>query len=121
MTGENQNASIYPETIRTAVTARLLGSETYNQRASLIGRLNYGYDYRYFVEASFRVDGSTYFHPDHRWGFFPSVSASWVLSNETFFKNWKQKVLSNVKFGGFHRSARRRRTGWRVLLTYSLI
>lgn len=98
MTGENQNASIYPETIGTAVTARLLGSETYNQRASLIGRLNYGYDYRYFVEASFRVDGSTYFHPDHRWGFFPSVSASWVLSNETFFKNWKQKVLSNVKF-----------------------
>lgn len=79
MTGENQNASIYPETIGTAVTARLLGSETYNQRASLIGRLNYGYDYRYFVEASFRVDGSTYFHPDHRWGFFPSVSASWVL------------------------------------------
>ena len=49
MTGENQNASIYPETIGTAVTARLLGSETYNQRASLIGRLNYGYDYRYFV------------------------------------------------------------------------
>ncbi len=98
MTGENQNASIYPETIGTAVTARLLGSETYNQRASLIGRLNYGYDYRYFVEASFRVDGSTYFHPDHQWGFFPSVSASWVLSNETFFKNWKQKVLSNVKF-----------------------
>ena len=46
MTGENQNASIYPETIGTAVTARLLGSETYNQRASLIGRLNYGYDYR---------------------------------------------------------------------------
>ena len=42
MTGENQNASIYPETIGTAVTARLLGSETYNQRASLIGRLNYG-------------------------------------------------------------------------------
>lgn len=37
MTGENQNASIYPETIGTAVTARLLGSETYNQRASLIG------------------------------------------------------------------------------------
>ena len=100
MTGENQNASIYPETIGTAVTARLLGSETYNQRASLIGRLNYGYDYRYFVEASFRVDGSTYFHPDHRWGFFPSVSASWVLSNETFFKNWKQKVLSNVKTRG---------------------
>lgn len=98
MTGENQNASIYPETIGTAVTARLLGSEAYNQRASLIGRLNYSYDNRYFMEASFRVDGSTYFHPDNRWGFFPSVSASWVLSNERFFKNWEQPVLSNIKF-----------------------
>lgn len=98
MTGENQNAAIYPEIIGTAVSARLIGSETYNQRASLIGRLNYGYDYRYFVEASFRVDGSTYFHPDHRWGFFPSISGSWVLSNEKFFKDWNQKVLSNVKF-----------------------
>ncbi len=98
MTGENLNGSIYPETLGNAVTARLLGSETYNQRASLIGRLNYGYNYRYFVEASFRVDGSTYFHPDNRWGFFPSVSGSWILSNEKFFKNWDQKVLSNVKF-----------------------
>lgn len=98
MTGENQNVAIYPEIIGTAVSARLIGSEAYNQRASLIGRLNYGYDYRYFIEASFRVDGSTYFHPDHRWGFFPSVSGSWVLSNEKFFKEWNQKVLSNVKF-----------------------
>lgn len=98
MTGENQNASIYPEIIGTAITARLVGSETYNQRASLVGRLTYGYDNRYFVEGNFRVDGSTYFHPDHRWGFFPSVSASWVLSNEEFFKRWNQPVLSNVKF-----------------------
>ncbi len=98
MTGENLNGSIYPETLGNAVTSRLLGSEAYNQRASLIGRLNYGYDYRYFVEASFRVDGSTYFHPDHRWGFFPSVSGSWILSNEKFFKNWNQKAVSNVKF-----------------------
>lgn len=98
MTGENQNAAIYPEIIGTAVSARLIGSESYNQRASLIGRFNYGYDYRYFIEASFRVDGSTYFHPDNRWGFFPSISGSWVLSNEPFFKEWNQPVLSNVKF-----------------------
>lgn len=97
MTGENQDASIYPETIGTAVIARLLGSETYSQRASLVGRLTYGYANRYFVEGSFRVDGSTHFHPDHRWGFFPSISGSWVISNEEFFKNWKQPVLSNLK------------------------
>ncbi len=98
MTGENLNASIFPETLGNAVEARLLGSEAYNQRASLIGRLNYAYANRYFLEASFRVDGSTYFHPDHRWGTFPSVSGAWILSNERFFKNWQQNVLSNVKF-----------------------
>ncbi|MBR3609023.1 MAG: TonB-dependent receptor [Bacteroidales bacterium] len=98
MIGENQNAAVYPEIIGTAIDARLVGSETKNQRASLIGRVSYGYDYRYFLEASFRVDGSTYFHPDNRWGFFPSVSASWVLSNEKFFKDWEQPVISNVKF-----------------------
>ena len=50
------------------------------------------------------MDGSTNFSPDNRWGFFPSLSASWVLSNETFFKNWKQDVVSNVKL--------RASTGW---------
>lgn len=76
------------------------GEESYSERASMIGRATYGYDNRYFIEGSFRVDGSTKFHPDNRWGFFPTASASWVLSNEQFFKNWDQPVLSNVKFRG---------------------
>lgn len=99
MDGVNEDMpGIYPETIGTALSAKLSGDEFYNQRASMIGRLTYGYDNRYFVEGSFRVDGSTKFHPDHRWGFFPTASASWVLSNEKFFKKWNQRVLSNVKF-----------------------
>ncbi|WP_106625667.1 TonB-dependent receptor [Bacteroides sp. Marseille-P3684] len=99
MSGTNLDMpGIYPETIGTAVSAKLSGDEYYNERASMIGRLTYGYGNRYFVEGSFRVDGSTKFHPDHRWGFFPTVSASWVLSNEPFFKAWQQRVLSNVKF-----------------------
>lgn len=104
MTGENQDKSIFPETIGTAQTARLVGDESINERASLIGRLTYAYAYKYFAEFSFRVDGSTYFAPEKRWGVFPSVSAAWVLSNEDFFKKWKQNVLSNVKF--------RASTGW---------
>ena len=99
MEGKNLNAPPYPETIgNNSENINLNGSETKNQRASLIGRVSYGYDYRYFLEASFRADGSTYFAPENRWGFFPSVSASWVLSNEHFFKNWNQPVISNVKF-----------------------
>lgn len=104
MYGTNLDKGIYPEVIGTAQTAKLVGNETYNQRASLIGRAKYGYANRYFAEFSFRVDGSNNFHPDRRWGFFPSVSMAWVLSNEPFFKNWDQKVISNTKL--------RMSTGW---------
>ncbi len=37
------------------------------------------------LEASFRYDGSVIFAPENRWGFFPSVSAGWVVSEESFF------------------------------------
>lgn len=104
MTGKNLDKSSFPETIGVSKDSKLSGDESINERASLIGRLSYGYGYRYFAEFSFRVDGSTNFSPDNRWGFFPSLSASWVLSNEEFFKRWDQKVLSNVKF--------RASTGW---------
>jgi len=104
MLGENQDKSPVPETIGVSKTSRLVGDESINERASLIGRANYGYDNKYFAEFSFRVDGSTNFSPGNRWGFFPSLSASWVLSNEKFFRDWKQDVISNVKF--------RASTGW---------
>lgn len=76
----------YPEIIGSTNTGRINGSESRGQRASLVGRATYGYDSRYFAEFSFRLDGSTKFAPGHRWGFFPTVSASWVLSNEKFFE-----------------------------------
>lgn len=104
MEGQNLDKSSFPETIGVAKNAKLNGDESINERASLIGRLSYGYGYKYFAEFSFRLDGSTNFSPDNRWGFFPSLSASWVLSNEEFFKKWNQKALSNVKF--------RASTGW---------
>ncbi len=88
----------YPETMGTVTDSSLSGNEYYYQRASFIGRATYGYDNRYFIEGSFRIDGSTKFHPNNRWGFFPTVSASWILSNERFFKQWDQPVISNIKF-----------------------
>ncbi len=52
---------------------------------SYLGRLNYNYDNRYLVTATFRRDGSPYFGADNRWGNFPSVSAAWRVNNEKFF------------------------------------
>ena len=53
---------------------------------ALIGRVNYAFDNRYLIEAQFRYDGSSKFAPGHQWGFFPSGSIGWRLSEEPFFK-----------------------------------
>lgn len=99
MDGTNSDLpGVYPEVLGSSTTATLHGAESEVQRASLVGRATYSYSDRYFTEFNFREDGSAKFHPDHRWAFFPSFSASWILSRESWFRNWKQKVLSNVKF-----------------------
>src|SRR5699024_672294 len=101
LTGENLDmAGIYPEIMGSATTTKGNEEVTYRERASIIGRDTYSYDNGYFIEGSFRVDGSITIHPNNRRGFIPTASASWVLSNEQFFKNWDQPVLSNVKIRG---------------------
>ncbi len=54
---------------------------------SYLGRLNYNYDNRYLLTATFRRDGTPYFGPENRWGNFPSVSVAWRVSQEDFFKS----------------------------------
>jgi len=56
-----------------------------------------GYDYgkRYFINATFRAEASSIFAPENRVGYFPSVSASWLISNEGFMQD--QKVVSFLK------------------------
>ena len=59
--------------------------------SSFFGRVNYNYNETYLFTAVLRADGSSNFARGHRWGFFPSVSAGWVMSNEPFMdfsKDW---------------------------------
>ena len=74
------------------------GNEEEMARMSWVGRFNYNYDDRYIAEFSFREDGNAKFGPNHRWGFFPSASLAWRISNEEFMKSitW----LSNLKLRG---------------------
>lgn len=60
--------------------------------ASVAGRFNYAFDKKYLAEFSFRADASYKFHPDNRWGFFPSVALGWVMSEEKFFKQALPKI-----------------------------
>jgi TonB-linked SusC/RagA family outer membrane protein len=62
----------------------------------LSGRATYGYDSRYFVEFNFGYNGSERFHASERFGFFPSVGAGYLVSNEKFMEPLK-KVVSKLK------------------------
>ena len=55
--------------------------------ASFFGRINYSFRDTYLFAATLRADGSSNFARGHRWGFFPSFSAGWILSNEPFMAN----------------------------------
>jgi len=55
--------------------------------SALLGRLNYTFSDRYIAEFQFRYDGSSKFAKGHQWGFFPSASLGWRVSEEPFFKS----------------------------------
>jgi len=76
-------------------TAKNDGSASENGRMSYVGRVNYSYMDRYMVEATLRADASARFSPSKRWGYFPSVSMAWRLSEEKFLKS--VSFLDNLK------------------------
>jgi len=55
---------------------------------SYFSRVNYSFDSKYFLSASLRTDASSRFGLNNKWGVFPSVSAGWTVSNESFYNNW---------------------------------
>jgi TonB-linked outer membrane protein, SusC/RagA family len=59
---------------------------------SLLGRLAYSYNDKYFIEGNFRYDGSSNFLKANRWGFFPSVAAAWRFSEEMFMSYVKDYI-----------------------------
>ncbi|WP_121964873.1 SusC/RagA family TonB-linked outer membrane protein [Myroides sp. N17-2] len=67
-------------------TSNLYDYETMYRTEGYLSRAKYNYANKYFIEGSFRRDGSSKFQKDNRWGNFWSVGGSWVLTNEEFFK-----------------------------------
>jgi TonB-linked SusC/RagA family outer membrane protein len=59
---------------------------------SLFGRAGYSYKDRYFAEFNFRYDGSSVFAKENRWGFFPSASAAWIVSDEVFMEGFRDRI-----------------------------
>lgn len=70
-----------------ATTEALTGSSTSTTINSYLGRAKYDFKSKYFIEGTVRWDASSRFAPENRWGFFPAVGVSWVLSEEDFIRN----------------------------------
>ncbi|MDP4207362.1 MAG: TonB-dependent receptor [Bacteroidota bacterium] len=68
----------------------------YTTVASYFGRVNYSFKNKYLLNLSMRADGSSKFSPADRWGYFPSVGAAWVASEESFMKDIN--FLNSLKF-----------------------
>jgi TonB-linked SusC/RagA family outer membrane protein len=73
------------------------GGYNINTMLSYLSRINYSFRDKYLLTASIRRDGSSKFGPGHRWGTFPSFSAGWKISDESFFKNLNEQIISSLK------------------------
>lgn len=91
------------------------GGASENSLASFFGRINYVYDNKYLLEVNGRYDGASRFSQvlGKQWGFFPSASVGWILSEEGFFSGAKSAVnyakirasyglLGNQNIGNFY-------------------
>lgn len=74
------------------------GTPSQSSQISYFGRLSYSYDSRYNLQANFRADAfdSSKLSPKNRWGYFPSVSGGWTISNEPFFKDNVDHIIVNL-------------------------
>ena len=66
---------------------------------SYFGRVNLSYKDRYVLTATLRTDGSSKFAPEYRWGWFPSVSFGWNISNESFMENSGTDLKFRLSYG----------------------
>jgi TonB-dependent starch-binding outer membrane protein SusC len=66
---------------------------------SFISRVNYAYRSKYLLQVNFRADGSPIFGPENRWGYFPSGSVGWKISDENFMSAYENIDLLKLRFG----------------------
>ena len=93
----------YIDYLTSDATKSVGNAPSISTQLSYFGRLTYSYDNRYQLQANFRADAydSSKLSKQARWGYFPSVSAGWTVSNEPFFKdNVSRDAVSFLKFRG---------------------
>ena len=88
---------VYDGDVTSSNQATALISTLPVRNMGLSGKLAYNYDTRYFLEANFGYNGSERFAKNNRFGFFPSIGAGWLISNEKFWQDNYISVISKLK------------------------
>jgi TonB-linked SusC/RagA family outer membrane protein len=94
------------------------GIPTANNLESFFGRANYSYKNRYLLQATMRADGSSRFGVNNRWGYFPAVSAGWVISDEPFMGNFGNRFGQLKLRGSFGKTGNQSIPNFAALATY---
>lgn len=97
-----------------------VGGTTERSIYSYFGRLGYAYTDKYYAEASFRYDGSSKFAKNNRWGFFPSLSLGWRISEEEFFDFWKNEIGDLKIRGTYGKLGNQNIDDYQTLTTYDV-
>ncbi len=86
------------EALQLAANRTVNSSRSSERLDSYMGRVNYGFKDKYFVDFTARVDGSSKFGANHKYGFFPAVAAGWRIIEESFMQN--VNLFSDLKLRG---------------------
>jgi TonB-linked SusC/RagA family outer membrane protein len=109
--------------LHTVITAGELDASGYywgNNMLSMLSRVEYNYDLKYFLSASFRRDGSSKLGPDTRWGNFWSLAGAWNLDQEKFMEGQDLFTSLRVKASyGVNGTLPPSNYGWRSLTSYT--
>ncbi|QDK81624.1 TonB-dependent receptor [Spirosoma sp. KCTC 42546] len=102
--GYTQTASNFPNdvtennSVGLAVNQRISSDKSKSRLDSYLGRINYGYKDKYFLDLTARADGSSKFGENNKYGFFPAVAGAWRIVEESFMKS--VPVISDLKLRG---------------------
>lgn len=99
-----ERTGVYPGIMELAPATNVTGNNSYSEdyrMESYFGRLAADFADKYYLEATWRTDGSSRFHKDHRWGQFWSLGGSWRLSQEGFIKDasWIDNLSLRLSYG----------------------
>ncbi|MEG0518364.1 MAG: TonB-dependent receptor [Bacteroidales bacterium] len=120
---QRANGTYLPKTVHTVSTAGKLDASGYswgNAMASVLSKIDYNYDNRYYLSGSYRADGSSKLGEANRWGNFWSVAGSWKINNEKFLKNvdWISNLRLRASYG-VNGTLPSPNYGWRSLTSYT--